>query len=48
MDIFVQKDSCFKAFPFYMEQASRQKVDKGSGALAYAFTRIGLECLRQR
>lgn len=48
MEIFMQKDSRFKAFLFHMEQERRKKADKGSGALAYASTRIGLACLRQR
>ena len=37
MDIFVQKDSCFKAFPFYMEQARRKKRIRGA---AHLLTRL--------
>ena len=37
MDIFVQKDSCFKALPFYMEQARRKKRIRGA---AHLLTRL--------
>lgn len=37
MDIFVHKDSCFKAFPFYMEQERLKKRIRGA---AHLLTRL--------
>ena len=48
MDIFVQKDSCFKAFPFYMEQERRKKRIRGAAHLLTRLQETVWSASRQR